>query len=185
MKQELYYIAVIPNEEVTTLIRKVKEELLQNYGLKHALKSPAHITLQRPFKRMPAEEPRLFQQLMQFAAQQEAFEIALSGYASFAPKVIYAAIADHEPVKELYDNLYTCLLEAIGFEISELSTDFHPHMTVATRDVTETVFDKLWPQFKERSLSGTFTVDSIAVLKHNGKHWNVYKRFPFKNSISV
>lgn len=185
MKQELYYIAVVPNEEVKALIREVKEELLRDYGLKHALKSPAHITLQRPFKRIETEEPRLFQQLSRFAAEQTAFEITLFGYDCFAPKVIYAAIEEHQEIMELYTNLHSYLLESVGFEASELSTDFHPHMTVATRDLTSVIYEKLWPLFKERSLSGTFTVDSIVVLKHNGKHWDIYKRFPFKNTISV
>lgn len=185
MKQELYYIAVIPDEEVKLLIREVKEELLQDYGLKHALKSPAHITLQRPFRRIQTEEPRLFQRLMQFATEQTVFELALSGYDCFTPKVIYAAVADYQLIKELYDNLHSYLLETLGFVTTELSTDFHPHMTVATKDLTVAIFEKLWPLFKERSLSGIFTVDSIYVLKHNGKHWDVYKRFPFKNAKPV
>ena len=47
----LYFIALIPGKELKEKVRAVKERMKADYNAGHALKSPAHITLQMPFKR--------------------------------------------------------------------------------------------------------------------------------------
>ena len=60
---DLYFIAIIPYSELREKVRKVKERMKAEYGAGHALKSPAHITLQMPFKRSSADEAVLEEML--------------------------------------------------------------------------------------------------------------------------
>ncbi|MFM7858912.1 MAG: 2'-5' RNA ligase family protein, partial [Flammeovirgaceae bacterium] len=55
---------------------------------------------------------------------------------------------------------------------------FQPHVTIAFRDLRKPMFERAWEEFKHRNFKAEFTVDSIALLKHNGKHWNVIMEFP-------
>ena len=59
----LYFLAVIPSEEINKRIKSLKLEIAEKYEAKHALKLPAHITLQIPFKIPETEEGKLIDSL--------------------------------------------------------------------------------------------------------------------------
>ena len=50
MSESLYFIAVLPSEEIHEEITVLKHEIAEKYESKHALRSPPHITLHMPFK---------------------------------------------------------------------------------------------------------------------------------------
>ena len=66
-QKNLYFIAIVPNLSVRGLIKALKEEMKERFNAKHALKSPAHITLQMPFKRSQDFEVTLVNTLKAFA----------------------------------------------------------------------------------------------------------------------
>ena len=56
---------------------------------------------------------------------------------------------------------------------------FHPHITIAFRDLTERHFNSLWGEVEHKSLSGRFSTESITLLRHSGKIWTVEDDFLF------
>ena len=72
---QLYFIALIPPPDLREAVLQLKEEMRDRFQAKHALTSPAHITLQMPFKREPAEEVDMIKALGRFAYRQSAFTI--------------------------------------------------------------------------------------------------------------
>jgi len=52
-------------------------------------------------------------------------------------------------------------------------------ITLATRDLNLELFTKIWPQFKNKNFKSKFLVNSIFLLKHNGKYWDIFKEFNF------
>ena len=56
---------------------------------------------------------------------------------------------------------------------------YHPHMTVAFRDLKPSAFRQAWEEFEGRELSHHFEVRSIVLLKHNGKDWEIFREFRF------
>tara|TARA_B100001750_G_C15450997_1_gene568923 strand:- start:996 stop:1277 length:282 start_codon:yes stop_codon:yes gene_type:complete len=56
---------------------------------------------------------------------------------------------------------------------------FHPHITIAFRDLTERHFNLLWGEVEHKSFSGRFSTESITLLRHNGKIWTVEDDFLF------
>lgn len=182
MKSGLYFIALVPNREIREQVKKLKEAFRTDYGAGHALKSPAHITLQMPFKRVPALENDLCESLEQFAGNQKGFSVGLKGFGCFEPRVIYLKVTGHEPIQKLQQDLKAMLAEKTGFTPDELTTKIHPHMTLATRDLSEEAFYKAWPAYEHRKFEATFPVSGIFLLKHNGKSWDIFREFSFKPS---
>ncbi|UOB19162.1 2'-5' RNA ligase family protein [Abyssalbus ytuae] len=179
--QHLYFIALIPPETLCEEIKNLKEEMRSRFNTKHALKSPAHITLQMPFKRPVKDENEIVNQLRDFASLQSTFHIGLKGFDCFKPRVIFIKIENHLPIIKLHKQLNQLLKKELDFKDNELTAKIHPHITIATRDLSIDGFKNAWPEYDKRDFKRLFTVKSLFLLKHNGKSWDIYKEFPFNN----
>lgn len=176
----LYFIAIIPPKELREEVKALKEEVRDRFKSGHALKSPAHITLQMPFKTESSDENEMTDVLTKFASGREKFEIALNGFGSFPPRVLFIDVTIHDPVIKLYRALKDCLVADLGFTKQEISSRFHPHMTIANRDLTEKNFQYAWSEFRHRAYQKTFIATGISLLRHNGKSWDINREFEFK-----
>ncbi len=178
-RPDLYFIALLPPPDLRETVRRLKEEMRDRFGAGHALKSPAHITLQMPFKRSSGSERRLAEGLAEFAGRQSPFTIRLSGFDCFAPRVLFVRVDNHRPVQKLHERLKRVLIRPIGLKPDELNERVHPHLTIATRDLRKAAFREAWAEFKERPFVAAFEVQSLFLLKHNGRRWEVFREFPF------
>jgi len=178
----LYFIALIPGKELRGRVSALKERMKADYNAGHALKSPAHITLQMPFKRNSRDEDSISALLEKFSSEERPFTVRLDGFGCFAPRVIFIRVREHEPVKALHSRLKVKLSEELGFSESEIMNDVQPHITVATRDLTKEAFREAWPEFQNEEFRGTFEVHSLFLLKHNGKSWDILKEFSFRKN---
>jgi len=179
MSQQLYFIALLPAEELRAEVRELKLEMQRRYGSGHALKSPAHITLQMPFRWDEQQENALCDLLRSFAAGQTSFSTMLDGFDCFSPSVIFLRIVDHEPLSPLQVALKKALIESGFIPEPPKAFPFHPHMTIATRDLTPEAFEKAWPKYRDRSFKAEICIQSLFLLKHNGRHWEVFREFEF------
>ena len=177
--QELYFIAIIPPRPLREEIRAIKERIRDRFGAGHALKSPAHITLQMPFKRKPSDEGRLSAELKRFSLAEKGFMVIPDGYGAFQPRVIYISVANPEPVRSLHKRLREMLLTELDFSQEEIKEEFHPHISVATRDLARSAFSEAWPEFRDEKFTGEFWVGSIFLLKHNGRNWDIHEEYLF------
>ena len=183
-EKSLYLIALVPDEDLRAGIRSLKEEMKRRFGASHALKSPAHITLQMPFRRPSSFEPELCQSLESLANRQGVFELPLKGFDCFPPRVLFVKVQNQQAVQSLHSQLQKVLKETFGFSEQELGFRFHPHMTIATRDLTQEAFRKAWPEFADRTFEAIFQVKSLFLLKHNGKTWDCHREFPFQGVVT-
>ncbi len=175
---------MIPGEKIREEVRGLKEEFKERYGSKHALKSPAHITLQRPFRRAGNEEEKIVKTLEEFSQDQEQFEVELSGFDCFEPRVIFIKVNDHKKIQNLHLRLNQVLLKDLNFAEKEINTKIHPHITIATRDLDKIKFYRALDEFKDKEFEADFKVKSLFLLKHNGKFWDIYKEFSFYSGES-
>ncbi|PHN04567.1 2'-5' RNA ligase family protein [Flavilitoribacter nigricans] len=181
-KTSLYFLALIPPEDLREAVKRLKEEMRDRFGAGHALKSPAHITLQMPFKRAEEKEAQLISGLETFASHENPFPVELSDFDCFAPRVIYIGITDPEPILELHRRLKGYLQEKMDFSAGEVGSRFHPHMTIATRDLRKSAFHEAWAEFETRDFRDSFRANSLYLLKHNGRHWDIYRQLAFKTA---
>lgn len=182
MKEEkLYFIAVIPSdEEIKREVTSIKQYFAENYESKAALKSPPHITLQMPFKWTENKLAALVESLDTFALENEPFKVQINNFGAFPPKVIFLNINPNKELADLQKRL-TRMLQT-NFNILHSThggKGFTPHMTVAFRDLRPQSFKQAWPQFQEKTFSVEFVNNSINLLKHNGKFWEVHHEFFF------
>jgi 2'-5' RNA ligase len=180
-KENLYFIALVPDIQLRENIKKIKQEVCEKYNSCHALKSPAHITLQKPFKRTGDEEQTIIHAIRQTANIQEPFEISLTGYGTFPPKVIYINAQPVDFIGQLHSNLKNHLIEGAHFTDKELSHKIMPHITIAHRDLKPDMFKKAWGEFKNFPFEAKFKAKSIFLLKHNGKNWDINRELKFKH----
>lgn len=176
----LYFIALVPEKELRERVRRIKERMKAEFNAGHALKSPAHITLQMPFRRNVSEEMKLADALGRFAAGEVSFDLHFEGFGCFAPRVIFIRLADPEPVISMHRRLKSVLLESLGFADGEIMKSVLPHMTVATRDLEKQAFAEAWAEYQDEEFIGSFNVRSLFLLKHNGSYWDIFREFAFR-----
>ena len=178
-KKKHYFIALVPESPLRDEVDDFKREIKDRFGAAHALKSPAHITLQMPFHWLESEEHLLEKCLREFAARQGSLRVRLKDFDCFAPGVLFVKVEDHLPLQQLHYALKKELVYRLGVPQSQRTAKFHPHMTIATRDLKESDFKAAWEAFKERRFSAAFKAGSLFLLKHNGKDWDLFMEFPF------
>lgn len=175
----LYFLAIIPSEEISKRIKSLKLEIAEKYEAKHALKLPAHITLQIPFKIPETKEGKLIDILESFAKNQKSFPVNLKDFGRFGQKVIFINIEEHKEIISLHADLQGILHKNFSLKKNETFSKIHPHITLATRDLHHKQFPKAWADFKKRDFIDSFKVKSFSLLKHDGKAWHRHRDFTF------
>lgn len=176
----LCFIALLPPEPLREQVREIKEEISDKYRSKRALRLPAHITLQPPFIIEEDLVPKLHAALKEFAGAQRPVEIHLSGFGAFVPRVIFIEVTRSSSLKELQKQLLEDLQKHL-FIKEESSREFHPHITLATRDLTRSNFKMAWEEFRHRDFTASFKVKGLYLFQHNGKTWDIHREFQFGN----
>lgn len=172
---KLYFLAILPPENILEEIKHFKLEIAEKYAAKHALKLPAHITIKRPFKMNEVQEKDLVNSLNKFAVEKVPFEVKLKDFSSFPPRVIFVEVENKKPVVEFYNYLQQHLES--NPQLKDQDEHFHPHLTVATRDLQIGKFSKAWEEFRNKKYRAAFKVDKFSLMKHNGKQWEIAENF--------
>jgi 2'-5' RNA ligase len=178
--KQRFFIALVPPPDIQHHITLIKLYFAEHYNSSRALQSPPHVTLQPPFEWPAADVPKLEECLKLFAAKRLAIPVTLSGFAAFAPSVIYVDVVKSPALLERQKDLMSYVAENLGIvnSVSQIRS-FVPHMTVAFSDLTEPNFDAAWLEFKGRSIFFEFTASELILLIHDGSQWNISDRFLF------
>lgn len=178
--KQRFFIALLPPDDIQKQITQIKLYFAEHYNSRGALNSPPHVTLQPPFEWPVTDVPKLEESLRAFAANRLQIPVTLSGFAAFAPRVIYADVVKSPPLLELQKDLMGYVAQNLGIVHPVSGTrPFVPHMTVAFRDLTKPNFQAAWREFAGRSLFFEFTAAHLTLLIHDGDRWNVGTEFPF------
>lgn len=174
-----YFLAIVLPPPAQNEIMAFKEYVREHFQSKAALRSPAHITLHMPFEWKLKREEELIRTLHNFTFP-EKVSIELRNFNCFEPRVVYvdvnanAALADLQQklVQHVKQNL--CLMNEAGNK-----RGFHPHVTIAFRDLGKTKFREAWAHFKTQAYQAGFSTSCFHLLKHAPGSWHVYKEFNF------
>jgi len=184
--KRLFFIALLPPLELRREITGIKEHFAEVYASRAALKSPPHITLHPPFKWQMGDLPPLVQSLERFAAKHEPIPIRLAGFGAFVPRVIYIKPLKTPELNEVYKALQAHLKADFDLVDPKAKTRaFSPHVTVAFRDLQKSQFRKAWKIFETKTFEAEFRAESLTLLLHNGKRWDICQEFPFRGQDSL
>ena len=177
-KLSRYFLALIPPEPIYSEVMELKAYFRNQYNCKAPLRSPAHITLQMPFLLSEKKETVLIEKLNEFVVNQEGFDLGLHGFGAFAPRVIFVDVVESRQLKVLQKALADFMRRGLNvFDANYKDRGFHPHMTIAFRDLKKALFPQAWAEFEDRPYQATFAVNSIWLLKHDGKQWQPLHEF--------
>lgn len=174
----LCFIAILPPEPIKEQIRELKEEIRNNYGGERALRLPAHITLQPPFKIQEDQLPQLYLDLYDFSGSRKPFQIHLENFGAFVPKVLFIEVTAPDTLRQLQRQL-TGLLQKEHYIEEEDSREFHPHITLATRDLSKSAFKNAREDLGSRTFKAHFKATGIHLFQHNGRTWDINREFKF------
>ena len=169
----MYFIALVAPKEINEVVLKWKQFMKEHYECIVALRSPAHVTLIPPFWMKEEIESKLKDSVENFSHHQTSFELSLKNFSAFKPRVIYVHVEPSEALNKLHFELYQFLATANLFPIEKEERPFHPHVTIATRDLSKKIFYDAWEIFKEKKYETTWIANSISLLRHNQKNWDV------------
>lgn len=173
-----YFLAIVPTGEIQESATSLKLLLKEQMNIKYALKSPAHITLKMPFSYNEAKEDFLIEKLSTFLSGKENFKLQVNGTGTFGRRVIFWKIEADSKLYELQESLKTFCKRELNL-VDELSDrNFHPHMTIAFKDVKDRDFEKVKAIVTDRSIDLPLQVFSVELLKRIDRRWEVTYSFP-------
>ena len=176
----LYYIAVVLPSAQADAVKALQHRAHTAYHSRAALRSPPHITLRAPF-RLPLDQVGgLKQVLTEFASSYTPFSIELGGFGCFPPRVVFVRVIENQALSLIQHDLIKTLTEhQIVGSGEQVLRAFHPHVTIAFRDLIQRHFRSLWGEVEHKSFVDRFTAEGITLLRHNGKIWTAEADFLF------
>jgi 2'-5' RNA ligase len=173
-----YFIAVVPPSPIYDQALAFKHHFKDQFNSKASLNSPPHITLHMPFKWKEEKEDELLSRFKNFSTSVKPFALQLLNFNAFPPRVIFIDVAESEQLISLQKDVQRfCKKELNLFNADYKDQPFHPHITLAFRDLKKNVFAEAWLEFKNKKFEAEFIVDRFVLLKHNGRIWEVFKEF--------
>lgn len=169
----MYFIAIVAPAEKDKEIQKWKFFMKERFDCSVSLKSPAHITLIPPFWMKPEFEFNLTRSIDNFCQQQNPFIIHLKNFAAFKPRVIFAEVLKNELLYNMKENFENFITGLNQFPIKKDARSFHPHVTIATRDLRKRDFFRAWEVFEKKEFESDWQVNSISLLRNDQKKWEV------------
>ena len=169
----MYYIAIVAPEGINLQVLKWKTYFKDHFECSVALKSPAHITLIPPFWMNEESENELINSIKEFSITKNKFEITLKDFAAFKPKVIFVDVVKSEVLNGFYRSFADFIFSVNKFPIKKDDGPFHPHVTLATRDLYKKAFQEAWEIFSNKKYEAFWMVNGVSLLRHNKKNWDV------------
>ena len=171
--ESLYFLAILPPKTIAEKIYGYKQLAKDKFSAKAALRSPAHITLHMPFKWKVKKEAILIERLSGFTFSDLPIHIQLNNFAFFPPRVAYIHVEDNEKLGMLQNELAKYIRKQLNiYNADYKDRPFHPHITVAFRDIKKSIYPELETFFSKENYSAEFYASKICLMKHNGKVWN-------------
>jgi 2'-5' RNA ligase len=177
-QEKLYFIAIVPPSPIYEETLEQKLYFKTKYNSKASLNSPPHITLHMPFRWVEEEEQDLVEHLKSFSSENQPVNIQLNNFSSFPPRVIFVKVEVSQELENLQKNLHRYFKRQLNlFNANYKELPFHPHLTLAFRDLKKPNYAKAWEEFMEKNYQASFLAGKIALLKHSGAVWAVHQEF--------
>lgn len=162
----LYFVGILPPADIQQEVTAFKQQALERFRASHALASPPHITLLPPFKSTRTD----FSVFGEFVTEHKPMEVKLNGFDRFDQRVIFVNVQPNDALMTLQKDLQLYANYHLGIEPDY--QPFHPHMTVAFKDLKRPLFPDAFAYFSAQSYDRTFTASEITLFAYNGKTWD-------------
>ncbi len=169
----MYFVAILCPPEIEKKVHQYKTWMMEHFGCRVALRSPAHITLVPPFWLNENKEDRLLEILDSFQADIPTVSIRLSDFSHFSNRVIFIRVLHDEHLDNLKQEAVKIFSNDMGEMIKPDDRPFVPHVTIANRDLKPGDFVKAWARFSKMHWEDGFITNEIVLLKLGDMGWKV------------
>ena len=176
----MYFIGLVAPESIHQQVLKWKLWMKEQYNCQVALRSPAHITLIPPFWMESELENDLINSIAELSKIEDSFSIQLKNFSHFGSRVIFVDIVENKQLEEFKNRFSGFLVAKNKFPFVKDDRPFHPHVTIATRDLYKKSFYEAWEHFKAKEYEEEWMVNNISLLRHYKKNWDVIATSQFK-----
>lgn len=174
-----YFLAILPPNPFLDQVERLKLDLKDQFGVKYALKSPAHITVKMPFSYDENRESVLLQRLQEVFVKSTAVEVSVAGTGRFGNRVIFLSVKESQALRSMQSNIRSYCRKELHLTEELSDRNFTPHLTVAFKDLKPAAVDEIYVQVKNRRLEFSWTVSEICLLKKIEERWKPVHFFPF------
>jgi len=171
----MYFLALVCDPSLEEKVLQLKYQMRDRYGCVTALRSPAHITLVAPFWLDEPKEGELYKALDVFDSDIGSLQIELNGFSHFNRKVLFIQVIENPGLEELKNQVTDHFINQFGDVIKRDLRPFHPHITIANRDLKPGDFLKAWEQYSRKTFKEHFEANTISLLKLSPGKWDVVR----------
>lgn len=175
----LYLVALLPSRETQARVRDLQQQLADDFGVVAALRSPPHITLIPPFAATDGDIVQLQDKLWKLLRGQQQVAFSVNGFGHFDDRVIFIQPRQSNAVDGLQKLLVELFQTQIKWLKAKLDGPFHPHITLAYRDMKPEQFPIIWDAVSQGTFTSHEEVSSVFILRHDGQRWRVFAEVPF------
>lgn len=176
---EMYYLALLLPPHLDEQVLAYKQWMNRRWNCKVALKSPAHITIIPPFWMNAIHEEALKTISNIVATGTTPFFIRTRDFSSFPPKTIFIAVEDNPVLQAFQHHAEESFVQQPLLGIKKDNRPFHPHITIATRDLMKKDYYEAWQILAEKECRMEWQTEGLSILKHNKKNWDVWHTSQF------
>jgi 2'-5' RNA ligase len=178
-KESRYFIALIPPDPIRSELEHWKQFFKEEYQSKASLNSPPHITLHMPLVCPDKKLALLIHQLQGLASGYTPFAVNLKDFGAFPPRVIYVDVMPQALLFAFQKEVVRLVRQVLHLPPTDYrNTGFHPHLTLAFRDLKKEAFQRAWEKFSLMNFEAEFMIDRVYLLRHNGKIWEIFQEIP-------
>lgn len=172
-----YFIAIIPPDVICWEVTAFKEDIALQYNSKKALRVVPHITLKAPFTINSGRDAEVQDWFISLSTKNIGFNVELNSFGCFDHPKNPVIFVKPQLTTELI-SLQKEIIEAFERHFPDLTLqftekNFHPHMTIAYRDLAYSEFNKAWALYSKKEYHAKFNAQHFFLLKHNGLEWEI------------
>lgn len=175
----LCFWAIVAEDPLLHELTILKQQAADRFGSQHALRSPAHITLIQPIRLSPEKLALTSPIIQKIAGELNPFRVHLNGVSGFPPRVVYVDVVPHSELNALQYELRKAFQEYQLIKATSQSS-FHPHVTLAFRDLSEDRYDEALHFFDQMDLNFMWSVQCITRLRHHANGWQIEESVDLK-----
>jgi 2'-5' RNA ligase len=180
-KQDLYFSALIPQQELCDEITGLKKDFAARFNSKRALRVMPHITLKAPFMLSHDEHGNLLEWFNKLTLTGKPFNIKLNGFGAFQNKRSPVVFIDPVVNTELFllqKQIISSFKNPYPMHMHNVDAKFKPHITIAYRDLEPAKFEEAWQEYKTKAFHATFQVTAVYLLQHDTRQWSIISTCP-------
>lgn len=176
----LKLIAILVPEPIRSQVVAEQHHIAIEWGPKHALRTPPHLTIIPPLSVDDKTDEILRDIAITVVQRTTPFNLQLHGYGAFKPRVVFIQPGESDALQDLYRQ-WRVLLERSTPQLLRKYPDrpYHPHLTLAHRDVAPEQFRPMWNHYKDKSFEASFDVSGFWILNNTTSGWEPETEFQF------